>query len=74
MGTAVWHESNCTRPGGSECQICVDECPLGETAITVKGLEIEVKPLGCIGCGICQMRCPTSPKSIVVIPKAAKEI
>jgi ferredoxin-type protein NapG len=73
MGTAVWHEESCTRNGGSDCQICVDECPLGEMAITVKGAEIEVKPLGCIGCGMCQHFCPTAPKSISVIPKAAKE-
>jgi ferredoxin len=57
---------------------CMHVCPsgalaLGETAITVKDGEIAVKPLGCIGCGICQQYCPTSPKSIIVIPKAAKE-
>jgi ferredoxin-type protein NapG len=73
MGTAVWYEASCTRHTGSDCQVCVDECPLGETAITVKGREIIVNPLGCIGCGMCQQHCPTSPKSIVVIPKAAKE-
>jgi len=73
MGTAVWKEERCTRPGGSDCRICVDQCPLGEVAIAVKGHEIEVKPLGCIGCGMCQLHCPTDPKSIFVIPKAAKE-
>jgi ferredoxin-type protein NapG len=73
MGTAVWHEETCTRGGGSDCKICVDECPLGEMAIQLKNGEIAVQPLGCIGCGMCQHFCPTSPKSIVVIPKAAKE-
>jgi NAD-dependent dihydropyrimidine dehydrogenase PreA subunit len=42
-------------------------------AIALKGGLIAVQPLGCIGCGMCQQHCPTSPKSIVVIPKAAKE-
>jgi len=73
MGTAVWHEESCTRSIGSDCRICVDQCPLGDMAITVKDGLIAVKPLGCIGCGMCQMHCPTNPKSIVVIPKAAKE-
>ena len=27
---------------------------------------------GCIGCGVCQFECPTSPKSIVVVPKVAR--
>ena len=73
MGTAVWHEETCVRKFGDECRICVDECPLGEMAIGIKNGQIAVKPLGCIGCGVCQQRCPTSPKSIVVIPKAARE-
>jgi NAD-dependent dihydropyrimidine dehydrogenase PreA subunit len=35
--------------------------------------QIEVKPLGCIGCGMCQQDCPTTPRAITVIPKAARE-
>lgn len=73
MGTAVWHEELCTRSDGSDCQICVDKCPLGEMAIKLKDGLVAVNPLGCIGCGECQHHCPTSPKSIDVIPKAAKE-
>jgi ferredoxin-type protein NapG len=73
MGTAVWHEELCVRKSGEECRICVDDCPLGEVAIGISHGRIAVKPLGCIGCGMCQERCPTTPKSIVVIPKAAKE-
>ncbi|MGA2233120.1 MAG: 4Fe-4S dicluster domain-containing protein [Tepidisphaeraceae bacterium] len=73
MGTAVWKQETCVRSSGEDCRICVDQCPLGEMAIGVAGDEIAVKPLGCIGCGMCQQYCPTNPKSIVVIPKAAKE-
>jgi ferredoxin-type protein NapG len=72
MGTAVWHQSSCLRSHGDDCTICVERCPLGSAAIEVKAGEIAVKPLGCIGCGVCQFECPTSPKSIVVIPIAAK--
>lgn len=72
MGTAVWHSASCLRTNGQECTICVDKCPLGSAAIELKFGQIAVKPLGCIGCGVCQLECPTSPKSITVIPIAAK--
>jgi MauM/NapG family ferredoxin protein len=73
MGTAVWQEETCIRAAGRDCQACVDQCPLGEVAITLNDTRIEVNPHGCIGCGMCQHYCPTLPKSIVVIAKAAKE-
>jgi MauM/NapG family ferredoxin protein len=72
MGTAVWFSSSCLRTHGQECTICVDKCPLGSAAIEIKNGEVAVNPLGCIGCGVCQLECPTSPKSIKVIPIAAK--
>jgi ferredoxin-type protein NapG len=74
MGTAVWNEMLCVRAQGESCQICVERCPLGSIAIEAKENAIEVHPSGCIGCGVCQYYCPTNPKSIVVIPKAAREI
>ena len=47
--------------------------PVGESAIKINEMsQIEVIEEGCIGCGVCQQECPTSPKSIVVIPIAAK--
>jgi MauM/NapG family ferredoxin protein len=77
MGTAVWHSDTCLRgrsTGGKEqdCTICVDQCPLGSAAITIEFGQIAVNPLGCTGCGVCQHDCPTTPKSIDVIPIAAK--
>lgn len=72
MGTAVWHSHTCLRSKDEPCTICVDECPLGSAAIELKNGQIAVNPLGCIGCGVCQMKCPTTPKSIRVIPIAAK--
>jgi ferredoxin-type protein NapG len=72
MGTAVWNASSCLRTGGESCTICIDKCPLGSAAIELKSGRVAVNPLGCIGCGVCQLECPTSPKSIVVIPVAAK--
>lgn len=72
MGTAVWWEETCVRSKGESCKICVDHCPLGTAAIELKGNRVAVNPLGCIGCGVCQRDCPTTPKSITVIPVAAK--
>ena len=72
MGTAVWKEQFCLRTSGQDCKICVDHCPLGSAAIELKEGRIAVNPRGCIGCGVCQQDCPTSPRSIRVIPDAAK--
>jgi len=54
------------------CDLCVAYCPLGEEAIVLKEVGDgkylpEVKD-GCVGCGVCQMLCPTDPKAIVVEP------
>jgi ferredoxin len=72
MGTAVWHSASCVRTRGQDCTVCIDKCPLGSAAIELKADRVAVNPLGCIGCGVCQLECPTDPKSIVVIPIAAK--
>ncbi len=73
MGVAVWREETCTRTLNDDCSICVDKCPLGTSAIRQDHNEIIVNPLVCNGCGVCQQYCPTAPKSINVIPIAAKQ-
>jgi len=73
MGTAVWREELCIRSKNEECRICFEKCPLGTAAIDIVGPAVVVNPLGCIGCGLCQHYCPTSPKAIVVIPVAARQ-
>lgn len=72
MGTAVWREETCIRTGGEECRICVEKCPIGTSAIDIAGAQVIVNPVHCVGCGMCQHYCPTSPKSVVVIPVAAR--
>jgi ferredoxin-type protein NapG len=72
MGTAVWWEETCLRSKGDSCTLCIDHCPLGSAAIELKDNRVAVNPHGCIGCGVCQQDCPTAPKSISVIPVAAK--
>ena len=72
MGTAMWKESFCVRSRGEQCTICIDQCPIGSVAIELRNDRIHVKEEGCTGCGVCENYCPTKPKSIVVIPKAAR--
>ncbi len=55
------------------CNLCVTECPIGETAIiqvvSRSGRNLIPRVLdGCTGCGVCQMVCPTENASIVVEP------
>ena len=73
MGTAVWNPQLCVRTNGSgqSCTACVDACPVGEVAIQFVANAVKVLPDGCTGCGMCQNRCPTVPKSIVVRPASA---
>ena len=68
MGLAEVRHDTCVRSSGEECQICVDKCPLGRSAIEIPhfGGRVEVKAGGCVGCGVCEMYCPTDPKAIVV--------
>ena len=72
MGTAVWREESCLRSHGDSCRICIDHCPLGTAAIELMGNSVAVNPHGCIGCGVCQHDCPTTPKSIIVEPKSKR--
>ena len=58
------------------CNLCVTECPIGETAIILEESEnngnISYKPKvldGCTGCGVCVMVCPNEPTSIIINPK-----
>ncbi|MCX7897584.1 MAG: 4Fe-4S dicluster domain-containing protein [Rhodocyclaceae bacterium] len=57
------------------CDLCVQACPI-KGAITlekVTGPEGQVRALPvvhepCVGCGVCEMICPTEPASIEVMP------
>ncbi|MFQ5591053.1 MAG: 4Fe-4S dicluster domain-containing protein [Phycisphaerae bacterium] len=69
MGLAELYEPLCERTQGEPCTICVDRCPIGEAAISIHDYgPPRVSPTGCVGCGVCQLYCPTTPKAIVVIP------
>ena len=70
MGTAEVRESVCVRSRGEDCTICVERCPIGDAALRfLNSGPPEVLTDGCVGCGVCQLSCPTTPKAIVVIPR-----
>jgi ferredoxin-type protein NapG len=56
------------------CDLCVLECPIGETALVLEPVPDErgiprMTPTvraGCVGCGVCEMICPQEPTCIVV--------
>ncbi len=47
------------------CNICVTDCPIGETAIIFENNLPKVLD-GCTGCGVCTMICPTEGPSITI--------
>lgn len=70
MGMAVVDPAACLGSKGNDCRICVEVCPLGESALRPRGAgPPEVMAGGCVGCGLCQQHCPTSPKAIIVRPR-----
>lgn len=69
VGLAEVNYNICLRSNGVDCRDCVDACPIGEKAILIDyEKRVEVLSAGCVGCGVCQHQCPTTPKSIVVQP------
>lgn len=70
MGTARVYQNLCVRSHGEECVKCIEVCPIGESAISLDADgKVRVHDEGCVGCGVCQMYCPTRPRAIVVIPR-----
>jgi ferredoxin-type protein NapG len=55
------------------CDLCVRECPI-KGAITLEPMSADpndkrrtpVVHEPCVGCGMCEMICPTEPASIVI--------
>ena len=75
IGLAIVDHSLCVRSRGVDCLKCIEPCPLGDTAIRLNenGRVHVISPTrggrGCIGCGVCQRQCPTTPtKAIRVMP------
>ncbi len=70
MGLAEVDAMLCVRSNGENCTICVDRCPTDGNALVLIGTgPPTILDPGCVGCGVCQLHCPTSPKAIVVHPR-----
>ena len=50
------------------CNTCYNVCPFSDDAIILKQVILPVVTDKCTGCGICVERCPTTPKSINIVP------
>ena len=71
MGRARVVERACYAFQGILCRTCVDECPLEGEAITQ---DAELRPVvteRCVGCGICEARCPSPEVAIRIVPAGA---
>lgn len=82
IGLADIDRSRCLPwKGDSECIVCEEHCPTPEKAIRLREEEVysviagEVVKLKrpyvdeklCIGCGICETRCPLSDRSAIIV-------
>jgi ferredoxin-type protein NapG len=67
MGLAVWDPASCVLPGGQECGLCQQACPIAG-AVRIEQGRVEVMGERCAGCGCCQTVCPAEPKAIIVEP------
>ena len=49
---------------GTECRVCADACPVGETALIIDAQgHPSIRREGCVGCGVCVRACVTTPSS-----------
>lgn len=71
MGVAAVHHISCLRTRGEDCQLCIEQCPVGDSALHINNHDrIEVLD-ACTGCGICEFACPTAPPAIEITPTTA---
>ena len=66
IGNAVINRKTClTWSGQSKCDICYNACRYDAIKLENKIYPVVLED-PCTGCGACERKCPTNPKSIVV--------
>jgi len=57
----------------TSCRICLDKCPIKEVNPIIfsktSTAHIPVFQEACVGCGVCEMECPTVDSCITIIPR-----
>ncbi|HUH64992.1 MAG TPA: 4Fe-4S dicluster domain-containing protein [Syntrophales bacterium] len=72
IGNAVINRSTClTWSGQSKCDICFNACRYDAIKMEKKIYPVVLED-PCTGCGACERKCPTNPKSIVVYYEKVK--
>jgi len=81
IGLAVFDKKTCLPYAKSQnCIVCEEHCPIPEKAIklikkTIKGKIVKQPIMNdalCIGCGICELKCPTSPDKGIIVMREKK--
>jgi NAD-dependent dihydropyrimidine dehydrogenase PreA subunit len=66
IGNAIINHDTClTWSGQSKCDICYNACRYDAIKLDNKIYPVVLED-PCTGCGACERKCPTNPKSIVV--------
>jgi MauM/NapG family ferredoxin protein len=71
MGRARVLEDRCFAHQGVLCRTCVDECPLEGEAIRQDAALRPIVTERCVGCGVCEARCPAPEVAIRVVAGGA---